>query len=133
MCKTGKTLKLCTCSDKIDKSKPHWTLARKTIKQPDTEVIMGMYMPSESFCDRNFAQTEEWLLSQINEYQCFDFNYSPFPEDKLLINLGEDEFGFVYSLHEQAWEAIDLDYPFSEKIKRSVQAKGYVEQEGHAV
>ena len=29
MCEVGKTLKLCTCSDKIDKNKPYWTLARK--------------------------------------------------------------------------------------------------------
>ncbi|SMN01980.1 hypothetical protein SPONL_289 [uncultured Candidatus Thioglobus sp.] len=39
----------------------------------------------------------------------------------------------MYSLHEQAWEAIDLDYPFFEKSKRSVRAKGNVGQKGHAV
>jgi len=132
MCKTAKTLKLCTCNDKIDKSKPYWTLARKTIKQPNTEVIMGEYLPSYSYCDDDFSQTEEWLLSQINEHQCFDFDYSPFQEDKLLVYLAGNKFGFVYSAQEQSWEAMDLDSPFLEKIKRSVQAKGYVKQEGHA-
>jgi hypothetical protein len=33
MCEAVNALKLCTCSDKIDKSKPYWTLAQKTIKQ----------------------------------------------------------------------------------------------------
>ena len=133
MCEISKTLKLCTCSDTIDKSKPYWTLARKTIKQPNTEVIIGEYLPSYSYCEGDFAQTEEWLLSQINEHQCFDFDYSPFQEDKLLIHLVENKFGFVYSAQEQSWEAIDLGSPFLEKIKRSAQATGYVEQNSYTL
>lgn len=133
MCEITKTLKLCTCSDKVDKSKPYWTLARKTIKQPDTEVIMGEYLPSDSFFDHDFVQAEEWLLSQLNNHKCFDFNYAPFQEDKLLIHLDKYKFGFVYSAQKQSWEAIDLESPFLEKTKRSVQAKGYIEQGSHAL
>ena len=102
-------------------------MARKTIKQPNVEVIMGMCTRSELYFNRDFVQTEEWLLSQINHHQCFDFNYEPFQEDKLTIHLSDYKFGFLYSVQERSWEAIDLDATYLEKIKRSVQAKGYVE------
>ncbi len=83
MCEISKTLKLCTCSDKIDKSKPYWRLARKTVKQADIEVIMGEYMPSYSFSDVGFVQTGEWLLSLLNDRWCFNLKQ----EKKALMQL----------------------------------------------
>jgi len=128
MCETGRTLKLCTCSDKIDKSQPHWTLARKTIKQPTVETVtMGSYMPPEFHADTDFTKTQSWIVSQLNTQRCFDFDYEPFKDDKLVIRLLSDTFEFEYSDQAQAWQGIDSDDPFLEKIKRSVQAKGYVE------
>ena len=43
MCKIGE-FKLCTCSHKIDRTKPHWILERLRINMNEIdEVIIGMY------------------------------------------------------------------------------------------
>tara|TARA_R110000765_G_scaffold426577_1_gene542703 strand:- start:756 stop:1067 length:312 start_codon:yes stop_codon:yes gene_type:complete len=98
MCKSGTELKLCTCNDKIDKSKPYWTLARKTIKQNEPELLLvGLYMPPNTYFDEELNKTKEWLETQLNNSNCFDFNYEPLEEDKLVIHLNEHKFEFVYS------------------------------------
>jgi len=134
MCVTGKTIKLCTCSDKIDKSRPYWTLARKTIKQPQGEPLIGRFLEPEIengntlimlFDSVNTReQTIMWLCNELKQ-PCFDFNYEPMAEDKLVINLPSDSFEFVYC--DNQWQPIELLYPFDSSAKRSVQAKGYVE------
>jgi len=128
MCEARKTLKLCTCSDKIDKSQPYWTLARKTIKQPTVETVtMGSYMPPDFQADADSTKTQLWIVDQLNTQLCFDFDYEPFKNDKLVIRLPSGTYELEYSDMAQAWEEIDSDDPFLEKVKRSVQARGYVE------
>jgi hypothetical protein len=98
MCESENALKLCTCNDKIDKSKPYWTLARKIIRQNEQELLLvGLYMPSDLYCDERVNQTKKWLVVQLNNTNCFDFNYTPFENDKLMIHLNEQEFEFFYS------------------------------------
>jgi len=128
MCEASKTLKLCTCRDNIDKTQPHWTLARKTIKQPTVETVtMGSYTPPELHADTDFTKTQSWIVNQLNTQHCFDFDYEPFKNDKLVIRLPSGTYELEYSDMAQAWEEIDSDDPFLEKVKRSVQARGYVE------
>jgi len=128
MCEASKTLKLCTCSDNIDKTQPHWTLARKTIKQPTVEtVMMGSYISPTLFVDTFFTKTQSWIVNQLNNHPCFDFDYEPFKNDKLVIRLPSGMYEFEYSGNTQTWREIDSDDPFLEKVKRSVQAKGYIE------
>lgn len=127
MCESGKALKLCTCNDKIDKSKPYWTLARKTIKQNEPELLLvGLYMPPDTYFDEELNKTKEWLEAQLNNSNCFDFNYEPLEEDKLVIHLSEHKFKFIYSQNPSGWQIHDCENPFLPSVKRSVQAKGYV-------
>lgn len=134
MCIAGKTLKLCTCSDKIDKSRPYWTLTRKTIKQPQGEPLMGSFTEPTIEDGNKLIQvfdsvdTKEqiimWLCNEL-ERSCFDFDYEPMAEDKLVIHFPSDSLEFVYRYNK--WQSIELLYSFDSSAKRSVQAKGYVE------
>jgi hypothetical protein len=127
MCEAGKALKLCICNNKIDKSKPYWTLARKTIKQNVPELaLVGLYMPPDSYFDEGFNQTNQWLAAQLNNANCFDFNYAPLEDDKLVMHLAKHKFEFVYSQNPSQWQMHDSENPFLPSIKRSVQAKGCV-------
>ncbi|MBL0711907.1 MAG: hypothetical protein JJV99_12990 [Colwellia sp.] len=125
MCELGKTLKLCTCSDEIDKSRPYWTLARKVIKQPPENdlVLMGEFTTTKRF---DSIEIQSWIIGQLNSSNCFDFDYEPLKGDKLIINLSSRKFEFEYSNQNQAWKPIDEDDPFLTKVKRVVQAKGYI-------
>tara|TARA_Y100001935_G_C17091694_1_gene401488 strand:- start:134 stop:370 length:237 start_codon:yes stop_codon:yes gene_type:complete len=38
MCKIGE-FKLCTCSDKIDKSKPHWILEKLSVNKDEIDEV----------------------------------------------------------------------------------------------
>lgn len=134
MCIAGKTLKLCTCSDKINKSRPYWTLARKNIKQSQGEPLMGSFTEPTIEDGNKLIQvfdsvdTKEqiimWLCNEL-EQSCFDFDYEPMAEDKLVINLPSGSLEFVYRYNK--WQSIELFYSFDSSAKRSVQAKGYVE------
>ena len=71
MCIIDETLKLCTFSDKIDTSQPHWRLYRKTIIQPVSEMVekCGMTRCSEASLDSNM------LIHELNQRNFFDFDY----------------------------------------------------------
>ena len=127
MCKLGKTLKLCTCSDKIDKKKPYWTLARKTIKQYEqTYEINGHWELSHTDDDDTLLKINNWLLEQLNNEQCFDFKYEPLDEDKLIINKDGLKHEFLYSSECNSWCEFGEENPFKFPTKRSVAVKGYV-------
>ena len=55
-----------------------------------------MYMPPESADEDNNTQKSLWLETQLNSSNCFDFNYEPFSEDKLIIHLDDYKFSFLF-------------------------------------
>jgi hypothetical protein len=129
MCDIGKTLKLCTCEDKIDKSKPYWTLSRKTVLQEKQPIILGMYIgpdyKSSEYMEKQIISQS--ILRQLNERCCFDFSNLPFDKDKLAIYLNRRKFEFTYSDSDKKWD-VNSESPFKDnEVTRSVQAKGYVE------
>lgn len=128
MCKRKETLKLCTCVDELDTSKPYWTLSRKTIKQNEPEIVtMGIYLPPDFSFDEEFIQDSEWLEAQLNVTNCFDFEYAPLDEDELVIYLDSYQFAFVYSQRLLAWFMQEPENPFLQSVKREVQAMGYLD------
>ena len=119
MCIIDATLKLCTCSDKIDTSQPHWRLYRKTIIQPDFELHP---VGKVSYLEASLGS--DMLIHELNQRNCFDFDYEPLKDDKLIINLITEKLEFVFKNYR--WE---VDTPSFEKITRSMQAKGYLKNE----
>lgn len=122
MCQVDKKLKLCTCSKNIDRSKDHWALSRKHVMQDAFDcIMMGMYIAPPR--DENRESLVEWLISEMKE-NCFDFNYQPFDEDKLMLHLNGYKIVLVYQQDSQRWVDKTED-PFATPVKRALQAEGY--------
>ena len=119
MCEIDGNFKLCTCNDKIDTKLPHWRLYRKTIIQPvhDNYIIDGM------IASPIILVNARDLLEQLNLRNCFDFDYQPLDEDKLLVKLTSEKLEFVYDGENKRW---GIYFPDFVDTKRNMQAKGYV-------
>lgn len=119
MCNIDEHLKLCTCHEKIDNTLPHWRLYRKTIIQPEYDFdIVGLMIEPMDFSLNAFV-----LLEQLNLRNCFDFDYQPLDEDKLLVKFTSEKLEFVYDGDNKCWERYIPDF---QETKRTMQAKGYV-------
>ena len=102
MCNIIDGFKLCTCSDKVDKSKPHWILER-LIKKEDTiqdVVMIGILSP-------NYANNIKTILNELNNGNPFDFEYNPKDNDMLELNFDEDTFSLIYK--KDKWEELPYE------------------------
>jgi hypothetical protein len=105
MCYADKNLKLCTCGGEIDKSKPHWTL--RTDPEFIPSLINGMIRLEMLFIQR--SELEEWILGELNNQECFDFDYTPNPGDTLEVNLNGQHLHLRYSGISESWKYSDDD------------------------
>jgi len=122
MCELDSNLKLCTCSEKIDTNQPHWRLYRKTIIQPTQDFhVVGMIINP---IDSSLSAFD--LLEQLNLRNCFDFDYQPLDDDKLVVKLTSEKLEFVYDGENMCWVT---DTPHFQEIRRTMQAKGYVKSQ----
>ena len=113
MCSTGDGFKLCTCSDDIDKEKPHWVLERLKINKKDTYVIsIGTFSP-------DYLESIKYILEQLNNHNPFDFDYKPGNRDLLTLNFGEGSFHLIYDNNE--WTDFDEYEGFKENQKEEIQ------------
>lgn len=88
MCRTGKTIKLCTCDpDEVDPA-ASWQLERRH-GQP-MSVVGDFIEPEAPPIDRQIMLAK--ILSDLNTTACFDFDYQPEDGDQLHIQFGEDEY-----------------------------------------
>lgn len=83
MCKPGKKLKLCTCSNEPDFDKLKKKMMETwALESADTNVtVCGVMVPQRN----KFDPQEKYLLDQLNHFDPFDFNYIPKEGDKLTI------------------------------------------------
>ena len=131
MCDGTQTLKFCTCSSKIDRTKDHWLLSRKHAVQPfdDLTYLVGMIESPYDIDLYERAQCVRWIKAHLERIQlldtpsCFDFNYEPLDGDQLKIQIGRHKITLTFSQGE--WSET-FDSQFTQKIKRTLQAKGYV-------
>jgi len=49
MCDVNGQFKLCTCSDKIDKTKPYWVLNKGTLKNKNTDLEYVMFLIKQKY------------------------------------------------------------------------------------
>jgi len=91
MCDLNGPFRLCTCSDGIDKSKPHWVLERMNSNLKDLELVhIGMFPPEYHF-------KIEIILSELNNNSPFDFEYHPKQKDVLTLNFEYDNYNLIYT------------------------------------
>ena len=128
MCEVFQEYKLCTCSDKIDKSKPYWVLNKGIPKKDERGFsILGILIYSEEEILREI--TEDRLLLDLNSKNIFDFDYRPTENDILKLFDGKLNYHFIYSNNE--WRIFDKS-PFSNEkhlFKLRQKKKGFIEGE----
>ena len=129
MCDVNGQFKLCTCSEKIDKTKPYWVLNKGTPKNKDNDILIeGTLIYSEDEINREI--TEDILLQDLNSKNIFDFDYHPLKNDILKLYDGKYTYHFIYSKVESIseWEIFDKG-PFSNnKFKLRQKKKGFIKK-----
>lgn len=94
MCDISEGFKLCTC-DHVDLGHSHWKLLRF---QGEQNIILGTpnFDKVKDILDMQFVEDE------LNDRNCFDFDYSPQAGDRLIIKVMKEN------------KSIDLCYDFKD-------------------
>jgi len=99
MCDLNGPFRLCTCSDDVDYTKPHWILRMNSINDDvETMVTIGMMMPLNLI---NKIERRK-ILRRLNTVNLFDFEYTPSENDDLELNLEEDD-GYTFNFKKGKW------------------------------
>ena len=117
MCKIGE-FKLCTCSDKIDKSKPHWILEKLSVNKDEIyDVIIGLYT-------EEYVMNIDFIINKLNHGNPFDFEYNPKQKDILTLNFDEVAFTLIYT--NGKWREFDDEYCGLEENQKQFNSYGKI-------
>ena len=121
MCDIIDGFKLCTCKDKVDKSKPHWILERLIKKENiiRDDVLIGILSPY-------YIDNIETILNELNNGNPFDFEYSPKENDMLKLDFDEDDiFCLIYK--KDKWEELPYELESLGKRGKELLLEGSLE------
>ncbi len=85
MCNINGPFKLCTCAEKVDRTKPHWILHRYLQSKEEIQLIGEFSNP-----DPDQLRSERNLKRRLNLVNIFDFEYEPVEGDFLELFLCPD-------------------------------------------
>lgn len=106
MCDIRKGFKLCTCNE-VDESSSHWKLLRLG---EEIHIIIGTPVFDTEYTLLNY----DFIESDLNARNCFDFDYTPQNDDRLMIYLkSTDEdltlcYDFKIDEYHKGWCFIDM-------------------------
>ena len=124
MCDLNGPFRLCSCSDNIDYTKPHWILRMNSINDSEeTMVRIGMMMPLNLI---NKIERRK-ILRRLNTVNVFDFEYAPSENDQLELNYGEDD-GYTFNFKKGKWTLEEWYGEYSE-FEYKNQKEGLIESE----
>ena len=137
MCDVNGPFKLCTCSTKVDRRKPHWILHRH-IQSREKLEMMGEFSTPDPYT----VISERSLQRRLNSVNVFDFDYEPEEGDFLELFLNpvieddEDRDGevfdedfypdYVVEFRKFKWRLLDTfeSYRFTHKKTQSGEIIG---------
>ena len=100
MCDLNGPFRLCTCSDDIDYSKPHWILRMNNINDGEEMMVtIGMMTPI-NLIDKIERRK---ILRRLNTINVFDFEYNPKDNDQLELNFEEYD-GYKFTFKNGKWK-----------------------------
>ena len=121
MCNPLGPFKLCTCSEKIDKNKPHWILRTQAVDTGMVNHIVGqMVQPDwEKMLQGNS------ILEYLNSENVFDFDFTPKQGDRLEVHI-DSETGFYYIFGGKKWNEDEpfgalVVYKYKKRLKGEIQ------------
>jgi len=122
MCDFSGPFRLCTCSDDIDYSKPHWILRMNTTSEgEDIMVTIGMMNPL-TLIDKIERRK---ILRRLNTVNVFDFDYTPSENDQLELNFEEDD-GYKFTFKKGKWVLEDW-YGEHQEFEHKDQKEGVID------
>jgi hypothetical protein len=94
MCDLDKEFKMCTCKS-VDPKLSHWKLIRFDQEPNKVMGIIGEIDEKR----QNFA---EMLKTELNSRNCFDFDYTPQNNDRLIFQIKSGKYGrtICFEYHE---------------------------------
>jgi len=100
MCDLNGPFRLCTCSEDIDYSKPHWILRMNNINDGEEMMVtIGMMTPI-NLIDKIERRK---ILRRLNTINVFDFEYNPKDNDQLELNFQEYD-GYKFTFKNGKWK-----------------------------
>ena len=122
MCDLNGPFRLCSCSDNIDYTKPHWILRMNSVNNDvETMVTIGMMMPLNLI---NKIERRK-ILRRLNTVNVFDFKYAPSENDQLKLNLEEDD-GYTFNFKKGKW-VFEEWYGEHQEFEYKNQKEGIIE------
>ena len=100
MCDLNGPFRLCSCSEDIDYSKPHWILRMNNINDGEEMMVtIGMMTPI-NLIDKIERRK---ILRRLNTINVFDFEYTPKDNDQLELNFQEYD-GYKFTFKNGKWK-----------------------------
>ena len=100
MCDLNGPFRLCSCSEDIDYSKPHWILRMNNINDGEEMMVtIGMMTPI-NLIDKIERRK---ILRRLNTINVFDFEYNPKDNDQLELNFQEYD-GYKFTFKNGKWK-----------------------------
>ena len=122
MCDLNGPFRLCTCSDDVDYTKPHWILRMNSTNDgEETMVTIGIMTPMNLI---NKIERRK-ILRRLNTVNVFDFEYTPSENDQLELNLEEDD-GYTFNFKKGKW-VFEEWYGEHQEFEYKNQKEGIIE------
>ncbi len=122
MCDLNGPFRLCTCSDNVDYTKPHWLLRMNSTNDgEETMVTIGIMTPMNLI---NKIERRK-ILRRLNTVNVFDFEYTPSENDQLELNLEEDD-GYTFNFKKGKW-VFEEWYGEHQEFEYKNQKEGIIE------
>ena len=122
MCDLNGPFRLCTCSDDVDYTKPHWILRMNSINDDvETMVTIGIITPI-NLIDKIERRK---ILRRLNTVNVFDFEYAPSENDQLELNLVDDN-GYTFNFKKGKW-VFEEWYGEHQEFEYKNQKEGIIE------
>ena len=99
MCDLNGPFKLCSCSEEVDYSKPHWILRMNNTNEGEYAMINVGMMISPNLIHKIERRK---ILRRLNTINVFDFEYAPNENDQLELNCQEED-GYKFTFRKRKW------------------------------
>lgn len=105
MCDLSQGFKLCSCDgDKLSPNEIGWVLKRRN---PDKQFDRIMGKPFIYQMNLSEQQLKSNTAKQLNDRNCFDFDYQAQEDDFLTIKAGKDNFWMAFRYQKGLWQEDD--------------------------
>lgn len=102
MCNLSKGFKLCSCDgDKLAASEIGWVLKRRDNNKEISSIRGKPFIYQMNLSEK---QLKAHTVQQLNERNCFDFEYQPQEDDFLTIKAGENNFWMAFRYQKGLWQ-----------------------------